>query len=129
LDPAFARDVYLLNQRAFTISSKYEVWSNDGKPLLYVERPTYVIRSVLAYLLAFVVAGVVISWAGQIVSGGPGAVRGVAALLVLGLGVVAFFVVSMSARPLRHVTIYRDDSRRELLLRVEQEQRVAVLAR
>src|SRR3989442_11037353 len=35
----------------------------------------------------------------------------------------------MSLRPRRHVTIYRDDSRRETLLRVLQNQRVAVLTR
>src|SRR3989442_15811331 len=35
----------------------------------------------------------------------------------------------MSLRPRRHVTIYRDDSRRETLLRVLQNQRVAFLTR
>lgn len=35
----------------------------------------------------------------------------------------------MSARPLRHVTVYRDDSRRAVVLRVLQDQRVAVLTR
>jgi len=40
-----------------------------------------------------------------------------------------FLVISMSLRPRRHVTIYRDDSRGELLLRVIQDQRVAFLTR
>jgi hypothetical protein len=35
----------------------------------------------------------------------------------------------MSARPLRHVTVFRDSSRREVLLRVRQDQRIAVLSR
>ena len=49
----------------------------------------------------------------------------------MGFPLVAFvfLVVSMSLRPRRHVTIYRDDSRRETLLRVLQNQRVAVLTR
>ena len=129
LDPVFDRDVYLLNQRAFTISSQYEVWSDDGKPLLYVERPTYPVRSALAYVLAFIAAGFVVSWGGR-GAGEPSDVTG--ALVHLGIlmfSVAVFLVVSMSARPLRHVTIYRDESRREPLLRILQEQRVAVLRR
>ena len=36
LDPAFDRDVFLLNQRVLTIASQYEVWAPDGTPVLYV---------------------------------------------------------------------------------------------
>lgn len=129
VDPAFDRDVFLLNQRAFTISSQYEVWSEDGKPLFYVERPTYPIRTALAYLLAFLAAGMVLSTVGRAVSAAGEDFGGLAGLALFGLGAAVFLVVSMSARPLRHVTIYRDESRREPLLRILQEQRVAVLMR
>src|SRR2546428_11653399 len=40
-----------------------------------------------------------------------------------------YIFITMSVRPLRHVTVFRDESRREVLLRVWQDQRVAVLAR
>jgi uncharacterized protein YxjI len=128
VDPAFDRDVFLLNQRAFTISSQYEVWSDDGKALLYVERPTYVIRSLIAYLLGVLAAGFVLSWAGRVVEVSE-ALGGLFSLALIGLSVATFAVVSMSARPLRHVAIYRDESRREPLLRIVQEQRVAILQR
>src|SRR5439155_11389073 len=51
------------------------------------------------------------------------------AIFGYGFAFAVFVVVSMSARPLRHVTIYRDDSRRDTILRVLQDQRVAVLVR
>ena len=35
----------------------------------------------------------------------------------------------MSARPLRHVTVYRDDSRAAMLLRIVQNERLALLTR
>jgi hypothetical protein len=38
-------------------------------------------------------------------------------------------IVTMSARPLRHVTIYRDDSRARVLLRILQNERLAGLSR
>jgi hypothetical protein len=117
VDPAFDRDVFLLNQRVLTIASQYEVWAPDGTPVLYVERPTYVVRTMLAYALAFAAGGVVFAAADDM------------PLLGLMLAAVVFMVVSMSARPLRHVTVYRDDSRTETVLRIVQNERVAVLTR
>ena len=45
VDHAFDRDVFLLRERVFTITSKYEVWAENGTPILYVERPTYPVRT------------------------------------------------------------------------------------
>jgi len=129
LEPAFDRDLFLLRERFLSISSKYEVWSGDGRPILYVERPTYLLRTVLAYVLAAIAASMVISWTGEVVAAGGSALGTLAGLLGSALAVATFIVVSMSARPLRHVTVFRDESRREVLLRVWQDQRVAVLAR
>jgi uncharacterized protein YxjI len=126
VDRAFDRDVFLLRQRVFTITSKYEIWAEDGTPVLYVERPTYPVRTLAAYLLAVIVTL-------TIMGGAAGALarEGSELLILLSVPVAAFIfvVVSMSLRPRRHVTIYRDDSRGETVLRVIQDQRVAVLTR
>jgi hypothetical protein len=126
VDHAFDRDVFLLRERIFTITSKYEVWAEDGTPILYVERPTHPIRTLAAYLAAIVTTLLVTLWAGAPLAreGGEALV-----LLVFPLAAFVFLAVSMSLRPLRHVTIYRDESRREPLLRVLQDQRVAFLTR
>jgi hypothetical protein len=118
--------VFLLRERIFTITSKYEVWAENGTPILYVERPTYPIRTLIAYLAAVFVTLLVTGWAA-----GPLARDGgeVLLLMVFPLAALVFLVVSMSLRPLRHVTIYRDESRRAPLLRVRQDQRVAFLTR
>jgi hypothetical protein len=127
VDPAFDRDVFLLRERVFTIRSKYEVLTENGTPILYVERPTYPVRTLFAYFVALIVSLTAARWIlGPFPEDGGGAL-----LVLVGFPLVAFvfLVVSMSLRPRRHVTIYRDDSRRETLLRVLQNQRVAVLAR
>ena len=129
LDPAFDRDVFLLNQRAFTITSQYEVWGDDGKALAYVERPTYPVRTAIAWLAGIFAAASVASWATRLLEARAEALGGIFALALVGVSVATFAVVMMSVRPLRHVTIYRDSSRREPLLRVIQEQRAAVLTR
>jgi len=127
VDPAFDRDVFLLRERVLTITSKYEVWAEDGTPILYVERPTYPVRTVLAYLVGALAASVVLGWTAF--AAGNQAVNALAALLGYGLAFATFVIVSMSARPRRHVTVYRDDSRRETVLRVLQDQRIALLVR
>jgi hypothetical protein len=118
--------VFLLRERVFTITSKYEVWAENGTPILYVERPTYPVRTLLAYVLAVVATLFVMGWAAPFLDGDGG---GVLVLLVFPLAAFVFLVVSMSLRPLRHVTIYRDESRGEPLLRVLQDQRIAVFTR
>ena len=101
--------------------------TENGTPILYVERPTYPVRTLFAYFVALIVSLTAARWIlGPFPEDGGGAL-----LVLVGFPLVAFvfLVVSMSLRPRRHVTIYRDDSRRETLLRVLQNQRVAVLTR
>ena len=129
VDPAFDRDVFLLRERVFTIAAKYEVWAEDGTPVLYVERPTYLVRTLIAYLLG-VIAGFMVLGVVQRAGSAAGPLIGpLIFLLAFPIAFFAFVVVSMSARPLRHVTVYRDDSRAETMLRVLQDQRVAILTR
>jgi hypothetical protein len=129
VDPAFDRDVFLLRERIFTIRTKYEVWAEDGTPVLYVERPTYPVRTLFAYVLGVIAALFVLGWIAGTARGAGPLVGPFVLLLGWILTVFAFMVVSMSARPLRHVTLYRDDTRREPMLRVLQDQRVAFLTR
>lgn len=129
LDPAFDRDRFLLRQRVLTIVSKYEVCSEHGAPILYVERPTYPVRTLLAYLLAAIAALLVMRWVSRAVPDADDAVGALMALAGWVLTVAIFVVVSQSARPLRHVTVYRDETRREVVLRVLQDQRIALFVR
>jgi uncharacterized protein YxjI len=123
IDPAFDRDVFLLRERLLSVRAKYEVWDEAGVPVCFVERPTYPVRTVLAYMLAFIAAGFVFE---RLLSWGP---AGLAELVALALAGIVLFVIATSARPKRHVTIYRNESRREVLLRIRQDQRVVLITR
>jgi hypothetical protein len=128
VDPAFDRDVFLLRQRVFTIRSKYEVWAENGMPILYVERPTYPLRTLGAYIVGVVAGFMVLAWLTRVPAADPLA-GPLLVLLAVPIAAVVFVVVSMALRPLRHVTIYRDESRAEVLLKVLQDQRVALVTR
>ena len=110
VDRAFDRDVFLLRQRVFTITSKYEIWAEDGTPVLYVERPTYPIRTLIAYLAAVIVTLTIMGGSGRGHRAGWERADRPAPLPVAAF---IFLVISMSLRPRRHVTIYRDESRQE----------------
>lgn len=128
-EPAFDRDVFLFRQRLLTITSKYEVQSAEGTPILYVERPTYLLRSALAYGVGTIAAMLTLVWITTLIRS-VGQDLGTLILLAgLALSPAVFLVVSMSLRPLRHVSVYRDESRAETLLRVLQDQRFALLTR
>jgi len=129
-DPeAFDRDVFLLRERVFTIRSKYEVWAEDGTAILYVERPTYPLRTLVAYLAGLVAGFVVLARLGYFAETAGPLVGPLLMLLALPATAFVFMVISMSLRPRRHVTVYRDESRAEIVLRVLQDQRVAFLTR
>jgi uncharacterized protein YxjI len=128
-EPAFDRDVFLFRERLLTITSKYEVQAADGTPILYVERPTYLLRAILAYAVGTIAAMLTLVWITTLVRSVSRDLGTLIVLAGLALAPAVFVVVSMSLRPLRHVTVYRNESRLESVLRVLQDQRFAVLTR
>jgi len=123
-DPVFDRDRFLMRQRVFTIHEKYEIWDEEGRPILFVERPGHYLRN-LAALFGGLVAGALVSlpffWLSErLESEAPIALGLVAALVAL---VVVIGVLSKK----RHVHFYRDDSKQDLLLEVLQDQKLAFL--
>ncbi len=126
-DPVFDRDLFLLNQKTLTIDERYVVLDEQGKPLAFVERPTYFARQ-LGMLLGMVAAGggffagcYYLSTVLPKVYEGP---------LILGgfLGGIAIgFLVMVRLVPKRHITFYRDESKRERILLVEQDEAVQLV--
>jgi uncharacterized protein YxjI len=126
-DPVFRRNKFLLRQKLMTISEKYSVSDEDGKEILFVERPAHFLKSCLAALAAvaalFGVAGGCIALAVALGEGHPL----VAPLVVIGLlgGLASTVVVGVALAPKRHVHFYRDANKKELLLQVDQDQKFA----
>lgn len=128
-DPVFARDKFLLNERHLGVNEKYYVTDQDGRPLLFVERPAYLSLNVLAGVGA-VAAGL----ANLVASGFVYFFLRHGGVDTFTLGVVTVwgklgsllvvFLGFMSFPPKRDASIYRDDSRRETLLRIAQDRRL-----
>jgi uncharacterized protein YxjI len=119
-DPVFDRDRFLLRQKHLSISEKYVVSDDQGRAILFVLRPSHLLRNLGALFGAIAATGlmaVLLSTVGSLL---PKSVNTpLMVLLVLAL-FPTFIVVAMLLSPLRHVTFFRDESQRERLLEVQQ---------
>jgi uncharacterized protein YxjI len=132
-DSAFDRDIFLLRQKHLSINQKYQVSDEQGNAILYVERPTYFWRNVLALLGAYLITmtlfvaamgatGAAIGPAGT--ASPPGDAGGVAGTVIILLFPVVFVVIAMALSKKRHVTFYRDESKTQKMFDVLQDKKV-----
>ena len=128
-DGVFNRDIFLLRQKHLSINQKYQVSDEEGNPILFVMRPTYFWRTILALVSAYIITMLVYTIVMLAIVGDstPGTMQGQdspAATLVLMLLPVLFVVVAMALAPKRHVTFYRDESRTQKMFDVLQDKKV-----
>ena len=123
----FSRDIFLLRQKHLAISEKYAVWSEDGTPILFVERPAHLLRNLLA-LLAGMAAGIaVFTFFGMTFGLMPESVRSGYILMGALLGVAAIIAVYVMLEQKRHVEFYEDESKKCKVLRVIQDKKIELI--
>jgi uncharacterized protein YxjI len=123
-DPAFDRDLFLLRQQMLKISEKYDVGDEQGNKIIFVERPAHFLRNLGAVVVAmFIWIGGIMGLIALADAFPKNAVVG----WITGIGMLAVFIgapivgVMLSAK--RHVTFYRDQTKRERLLEVLQDKK------
>lgn len=132
LDEAFDRDRFLLVQKRLAINEKYFISDDNNHRVLFVERPQHVLKQLVA-LSATIVTVLGVGIAGimptVIFDQWPEGVKATLGLGAMLLGAVAGIVVFALLYPMRHVSFYRDDTRKEKLLSITQDNRVQILFR
>jgi uncharacterized protein YxjI len=124
-DPVFDRDLFLLRQQMLKISEKYDVGDEQGNNIIFVERPAHFLRNFGALLAAALVwFGGVALLVTVVESLAPqSSARGIAGVL----GMIAIFAaapaVGIALSVKRHVTFYRDSTKRARLLDVLQDKK------
>ena len=125
-DPAFERDKFLIRQK-IRIDEKYAVTDEQGNPILFIVRPTYLLRSLGAILGGIAAA---FAWGWALVSLGI-AIGEKTTLggIVLTVGIFGAFVVlvvvAMLLQKKRHTSIYHDDRMGKALVTIEQDRKFA----
>jgi uncharacterized protein YxjI len=120
LDPAFDRDRFLLRQKILTVHEKYDVWDDQGQPILFVQRLGRYMRN-LGAGAGGVTAGLVVGGGGGWLSIQLDSPLVMAAAGILGL--VAIIIVGTALSAKRHLQFFRDDSKSEPLLEILQDQK------
>ena len=124
-DPVFDRDRFLLQETLLTLSEEYAVCDENGKPILYVQRPVHQALGCLALVSAltafFLVFGAIMIACVRLMPRDAMSPFGMG--LALALGAVAAVLAAIMMRPKRHATFYRDASKGEVILRVAQNRR------
>jgi uncharacterized protein YxjI len=127
-DPVFARDQFLLRQKHLSISAKYYVWDERGQAILFVERPAHFLRNLGAAacgVVAALVAGGILGVLASLMPNDELKLAG--AIIAVLAAIAALFVVGVALSAKRHVNFYRDDTKSDLLLRVFQDQKIAII--
>lgn len=127
IDPVFRRDKFLLRQKLLSISEKYDVCDEQGNPILFVERPAHFWQNLIA-VLAGVGAGIVlIILMAAIASALPKTLSNTLATFLAIVSTLIWFFgmfgVSVALSKKRHVTIYRDASKQDALIRIRQDKK------
>lgn len=109
-------------------AEKYLVWDEEGRELLYVERPFHSLQSLGALFAALTAAAVVgggFGWLASIAGDPVNVIFGILAF-VGGLG--SLIVVAHLLSPYRHLTFYASAMKGEPILRVMQDQKAIIVA-
>ena len=126
-DSAFNRDKFLLRQKLLTISEKYDVCDEQANPILYVERPAHLLRN-LGAALAGIIAGIAfVIFIAMIFRAVPEQLKGFLIVFAIFGWLAVTFVVSILLYKKRNVTIYRDKSKQDPILKILQDKKVEIL--
>ena len=133
VDAVFDHDKFLMRQKRIAINEKYIVHDAQDRPILFVERPTYLLRSILATcgVMFVMMAGTIGSFVMMAVAdnfGGAGSPLMIAAFVLALLATLMLtFASAVYFFPKRHVTFWRDKERGDRLLEVNQDSKLQLI--
>ncbi len=123
-DPAFDRDTFLLRQQMLKISEKYDVCDEQGNKIVFVERPAHLLRNLGAVLVSMaIIFGGIVGLTALPASTTQSPVLAWAVVAAMIAIIVGAFAAGIALSVKRHVTFYRDESKREKLLSILQDKK------
>ena len=129
----FNRDRFLLRQKRLAINEKYSVHDEHDLPILFVERPTYLFRSLLATfgVLVVMIVGTFLTLLAPTLLDERGQAGSPLAITLVTLGILgtltATFLASVNFFPKRHISFYRGKDRTGRVLEVKQDSKLQLI--
>lgn len=122
-DPIFDRDTFLLRQKHLAINEKYTVWDEQGKPLLFIERPAHIFKNLLALAGGLVAGGAIFSLLGFTYQVIPQSIQAGYILFGAMFATLVIILVYVQLEQKRHVEFFRDESKIAKVLTVRQDKK------
>ncbi|MDP8239501.1 MAG: hypothetical protein P9X24_10460 [Candidatus Hatepunaea meridiana] len=127
-DPVFNRDKFLLRQKHLAISQKYYVWDEEGNTIMFIQRPRHLMRNVFAILFGILCGYVTILLLLPLATlMDTDVLMTIYVVTNIVLFITVTFIVICLLYKKRHITFYRDDSKREKLLEILQNKKVEII--
>jgi hypothetical protein len=128
LHESFDRDRFLMVQKRLAINEKYFVSDDHNQPVLFIERKQHLLQQLLALLatVAVIIGCFAVLIPVMITNQIEESIKVLIALPTIVFAAFAAVFVFMLVRPKRHVQFYRDDTRKETLLSINQDNRIQV---
>jgi uncharacterized protein YxjI len=124
-DPIFGREVFLLRQQALRINERYNISDERGQPLLFVERPAFLLRNIGGLLVGFAAS---FAWACAMILAAEAIGVGILSNLFAIAAIIGFIpilvIVGAKLGKKRHVSFYTRDDRTERVLEVLQDSKL-----
>ena len=130
-DGPFERDKYLLKQKHLSLTEKYAIFDDADHQLLFVRREAHHFKQIVA-LLAAVAAALVVGGAAIAAGSSLNARKYETLIMVLSIlgvlaGIAAAIVVGIWLSPKRHIGFYTDQTMKREVLKVFQDQKMALI--
>lgn len=124
-DPVFDRDLFLLRQQLLRISETYDVGDEKGVNILFVVRPAHLAQNLGALLAGLGLMAILVFAAFSLARVFPqgSTISGVVGVIGFVVAFLAGAAVGIGLSAKRHVTFYRDASKRDRLLEVLQDKK------
>jgi len=126
--PHFLHDMFLIKQQVLRVNENYDIMSENKEKLFYATRPTFILATCGVLMLSgiiFVVSLFAFTFLGDLMLGKEGTAIGVFIGMVVGfLGLLG---IAVWLYPKRHISIYLDESKGNLLLEIKQDKKLELV--
>jgi len=113
---------FLVAQKHLSISQKYTVWDEHENAVLFVERPSHVLKSLMAMSGAILAGGLAWGIFGAAAASLPeGGTQDALIILTVLAGLAAVIMALVRLMPKRHVMFFRDEGKTDRIFEVLQD--------
>jgi predicted Zn finger-like uncharacterized protein len=128
IHPHFLHDIFFIKQQVLRVNENYDIMNENKEKLFYATRPTFILATCGVLILGgfiFVACLLAFSFLADLMFGKDGTVIGV--LIGMVVGFFGLLGIAVWLYPKRHISVYVDESKAQLLLEIKQDKKLELV--